>query len=166
MHRALYSPRFRFNHLYIYKRWFNKFKNIRYMLRSPIIFYADFECLLENNCVEPTSKRDRETIFYGKPKPCSVAFFPPASFEGAPNFQSETYTGPNVCNCFFWVVFKYSVTKLLKFFWMRKASWLLKICWILQMQNAALYVINLSRLTIQIRFLINTINGQMSWCRT
>ena len=70
------------------------------MLRSPIIIYADFECLLENIRGEPTSKRGRDTIFYAKHKPCSAAFYPVASFEGAPNFQFETYTGPNVCNWF------------------------------------------------------------------
>ena len=74
-----------------------KFKNTRYMLRSPIFIYGDFQCLLENNREEPTSKRGRDTIFYAKHKPCSAAFYPMATFECAPNFPFETYTGTNVC---------------------------------------------------------------------
>ena len=60
------------------------------MLRSPLIIYADFECLLENNRGDPTSKLGRDKILYAKHKPCPAIFYPVGSFEGPPNFQFET----------------------------------------------------------------------------
>ena len=70
------------------------------MLRSSVIVYADFECLLRDNRGEPTSRRGRDTVFYSKHQPCAAAFYPVANFEGAPSFQYETYTGPDVCKWF------------------------------------------------------------------